>query len=110
MLGQPPAGEAPIYIGRADLPNGRWGNYAAAPMEHTEQGHAAAVEAYWEWLMGEPGLIDAARKPVAAGGLRGGYLRCPCAPRGHPCHGDVLVAVANMADAELAAAIEATLV
>ena len=80
-----------VYIGRtvsrAHLPGSKWGN----PFKPTKQGdteaHAAAVALYRRWLCGQPKLLAALPE------LRGRDLVCWCAPL--PCHGDVLLELAN---------------
>jgi hypothetical protein len=47
-----------------------------------------AIKAYRDWLLQKPILIAAAKEE-----LRGKILGCWCAPK--PCHGDVLLEVAN---------------
>ena len=47
-----------------------------------------AIEKYEVWLKNRPYLIDFIKKD-----LRGKDLVCCCKP--HPCHGDVLIRIAN---------------
>lgn len=49
------------------------------------------IEKYRHWLWSQPSLIDRARME-----LRGKVLECWCSPL--PCHGDVLLEVANDGD------------
>lgn len=77
-----PAGA--IYVGRPT----KWGNPFAAP-EPTASGRAIAVEQFRSWLEGQPDLRQAIRQELA-----GHDLACWC-PLDHPCHGDILLAVAN---------------
>lgn len=49
------------------------------------------IKAYEAWLRNQPELMVAVRE------LRGKVLGCWCAPK--PCHGDVLVRLANDGDA-----------
>lgn len=76
--------EAPIngvYIGRPS----KWGN----PFVISKDGNREEViTKYREWLLGQPELVAAARRE-----LSGKSLICFCAPK--PCHGDVLLEVAN---------------
>jgi hypothetical protein len=82
-----------IYIGREyrrgkyDLDKSPWRNH----FEIGKDGDRAEVIAkYADWLPTQPQLI--ARLPE----LRGKVLGCWCAPK--PCHGDVLVRLANVSD------------
>jgi hypothetical protein len=92
-----PSRQAPdgaVYIGRTvsrmGLSGSKWGN----PFKPTKQGdaeaHAVAVALYRRWLCGQPKLLAALPE------LRGRDLVCWCAPL--PCHGDVLLELANAAD------------
>ena len=80
-----------IYIGRAvpraRIAGSKWGN----PFKPTRQGdaeaHAVAVAQYRAWLCDQPDLVAALPE------LRGRDLVCWCAPL--PCHGDVLLELAN---------------
>jgi hypothetical protein len=75
----------PVYIGRGKGYRGRWGN----PFEIGRDGTREEVIAkYREWLLAQPELVAAARRE-----LRGKDLLCFCAPK--PCHGDILLEVAN---------------
>lgn len=70
-----------VYIGRPSV----WGN----PFEIGPDGTRAEVIAKFEaWLMGQPELVERAQRELA-----GKDLLCWCAPL--PCHGDVLMRVAN---------------
>jgi len=70
-----------VYIGRG----GPWGN----PFVIGEHGDRTAVIARYErWLATQPELMERARRELA-----GRDLECFCAPA--PCHGDVLLRVAN---------------
>lgn len=70
-----------VYIGRPS----RWGNPFKIGPDGTRE---EVIAKYRDWLAGQPGLMDAARRKLA-----GKDLVCFCAPR--PCHGDVLLEVAN---------------
>jgi hypothetical protein len=77
-----------IYIGRVNaryrLPASKWAN-PFRPQRPTD--HETAVAAYERWLGQQPRLMDALPE------LRGCDLYCWCVPL--PCHGDVLLALAN---------------
>lgn len=76
-----------VYIGRGSI----WGN----PFSHMENTQAQfkvgtreeAVEKYHEWIMTKPHLLKQLHE------LKGKTLGCYCHPK--PCHGDVLVELAN---------------
>ena len=73
-----------VYIGRPS----RWGN----PYQVGRDGTRAEVIARYEaWLATQPELVR------ALPGLAGRTLGCWCAPA--PCHGDVLVRLADAAAA-----------
>lgn len=77
-----------IFIGRPS----RWANpYHIGPDGTREQ----VVNKYREWLIRQPTLLREIR------GLRGKTLGCACAPL--PCHGDVLVELADMGCMTIAA-------
>ncbi len=57
--------------------------------EHIDGTLAEIISKYEAWLMTEPGLIVKVKKE-----LRGKDLYCACKP-GQPCHGDVLLRIAN---------------
>jgi len=69
-----------IYIGRPS----KWGN--PFPLEDESQ-RLLVIEKYRQWVLSQPELVAALPE------LRGKVLGCWCAPR--PCHGDVLVELAN---------------
>jgi hypothetical protein len=70
-----------VYIGRPSI----WGN----PFEIGKDGtREEVIEKYREYLDERPELKERAKKE-----LRGRNLKCWCAPL--PCHGDVLLEVAN---------------
>ena len=77
-----------VYVGRPSI----WGN----PFSHKEGtlarwkvgSVAEAIESYEKWLLGQPELVERARRE-----LRGKVLGCWCKPG--PCHGDVLARIAN---------------
>lgn len=80
-----------IYIGRPSI----WGN----PFSHLEgtlaefrvNSREEAIAAYRLYLMNQPELIQRAKTE-----LRGRDLVCWCNPG--PCHGDILIEVANDED------------
>jgi uncharacterized protein DUF4326 len=69
----------------------RWGNPFPVARRGDPATHAAAVERYREWIMmpEQASLREDARRELA-----GHDLACTCAP-GLPCHGDVLLEIAN---------------
>lgn len=70
-----------VYIGRPSI----WGN----PFVIGKDGNRDEVIAkYRTWLLARPGLIEKAKRELA-----GKDLVCYCSPS--PCHGDVLIEVAN---------------
>jgi hypothetical protein len=77
--------EFDVYIGRGS----KWGN----PFRIGDHGDRDQVIAeYQRYICLRPNLI------AALGELRGKRLGCFCAPK--PCHGDVLVDLVRMMDAE----------
>ncbi|MDD2766075.1 MAG: DUF4326 domain-containing protein [Opitutaceae bacterium] len=73
--------EGAVYIGRPS----KWGNPFAIGKDGDRE---TVIAKFREWIAGQPGLIEAARRELA-----GRDLVCFCAPR--PCHGDVLLEIAN---------------
>jgi hypothetical protein len=77
-----------VYIGRTNaryrLPASKWGNPLGLMQEADRE---AVVASYERWLRQQPHLMSALRE------LRGHDLVCWCAPL--PCHGDVLLRLAN---------------
>ncbi len=77
-----------VYVGRPS----KWGN----PFSNKSGTLASfqvltvedAVDAYEQWIMTQPELVTAAKQE-----LKGKTLGCWCSPR--PCHGDVLLRIAN---------------
>ena len=69
-----------VYIGRPSV----WGN----PFPLTLGTRAEVIEAYEDWIRTQPELVARAKQE-----LKGKVLGCYCAPL--PCHGDVLVRIAN---------------
>lgn len=70
-----------VYIGRPS----KWGNPFILRREADRE---KVIEMYRRWLLGNPDLVDAVERE-----LRGKDLVCWCAPE--PCHGDVLLEIAN---------------
>src|SRR5262245_51535957 len=68
-----------------------WGNHVARPAEKTPEAHAAAVALFREWLLSEAAK---AYRVLIRRHLRGCDLACTCR-QDLPCHGDVLLEVAN---------------
>jgi len=75
------ASEGAVFIGRPS----KWGNPFVIGPDGTRD---AVINKYRSWLMGQPELIRMAKRE-----LRGRDLVCFCAPL--PCHGDVLLEIAN---------------
>lgn len=73
-----------VFIGRPS----KWGNPFAIGLHGTRE---QVIEKYREWLMARPELVAAAKQELA-----GKDLVCFCKPL--PCHGDVLLEVANGAE------------
>jgi len=70
-----------VYIGRPS----KFGNpFNISPSRTREE----AILMYREWIKTQPEIIESARKE-----LKGKSLVCFCAPK--PCHGDVLMEIAN---------------
>ena len=70
-----------VYIGRPS----KWGN----PFRIGKDGsRLVVIEKYRQWLLSQPKLVEQAKVE-----LRGKVLGCWCHPK--PCHGDVLVEIAN---------------
>jgi hypothetical protein len=77
-----------VYIGRRVVrggwPETKWGN----PFKHPRDGsHLDVIAMYRAWVCDQPELMAALPE------LRGHDLICWCAPK--PCHGDVLLELAN---------------
>lgn len=87
-----------VYIGRASQGFGRFGNPFAVGRPHPFLPHLGviadrvhAVACYTNWLPTQPQLCERVVHE-----LRGRDLACWCPLDGGPCHGDVLLALANM--------------
>lgn len=70
-----------VYIGRPSF----WGNPFEVGVYGTRE---RCIDAYREMIMRDERMIARAKKELA-----GKTLGCWCSPK--PCHGDVLVAIAN---------------
>jgi hypothetical protein len=81
-----PAGA--VYIGRKwrHMPASKWGNRFVIGRDGTR---AEVIAKYRVWICDQPDLVAALLE------LRGRNLVCFCAPE--PCHGDVLLELANAA-------------
>ena len=73
-----------VYIGRPSV----WGNPFVIGRDGTRE---QVITKYEAWLLSRPELVAQAKQE-----LRGKNLRCFCAPA--PCHGDVLLRIANAED------------
>ena len=83
-----PLGDA-VYIGRMNPRRGLPASPFANPFRIGRDGpRGAVIEKYRVYFWQRPELIARARSE-----LRGKTLACWCAPL--PCHGDILLAVAN---------------
>ena len=71
-----------VYIGRPS----KWGNPFAIGVHGTRE---FVIEKYREWLFERPELIEVVKRELV-----GKDLICYCSPK--PCHGDVLIEVANV--------------
>ena len=70
-----------VYIGRPS----KWGN----PFKIGKDGSRdEVIFKYRQWLLSQPNLVEQAKKE-----LKGYDLVCWCKP--YPCHGDVLLEIAN---------------
>lgn len=70
-----------VYIGRPSF----WGNPFQVGVYGTRE---RCIQAYREMILRDARLVEKARKE-----LRGKTLGCWCSPK--PCHGDVLLEIAN---------------
>lgn len=70
-----------IYIGRPS----KWGNPFVIGRDGSRE---EVIEKYRSWLLSQPDLVAAVKRD-----LKGKDLVCWCAPK--PCHGDVLIEIAN---------------
>lgn len=81
--------EGAVYIGRKwrHIPASKWGNEFVIGWDGDR---TAVIAKYRVWICDQPELIAALPE------LRGRNLVCFCAPE--PCHGDVLLELANADD------------
>ncbi len=70
-----------VYIGRPS----KWGNHFVIGKDGTRE---QVIEKYRKWITSQPLLMDEAKTE-----LKGKDVICWCSPL--PCHGDVLVEIAN---------------
>lgn len=70
-----------VFIGRGS----KWGNPFIIGQDGTR---AQVIAKFRAWLDSKPELIEAAKRE-----LPGKSLRCFCSPL--PCHGDILLEIAN---------------
>jgi Domain of unknown function (DUF4326) len=79
-----------VYIGRFNRTYGLAGSdWANAPLPNSSMAaRIASITAYERWLLGNPKMMARLHE------LRGRCLVCWCAPK-KPCHGDVLLRLAN---------------
>jgi hypothetical protein len=80
-----PNGLACVYVGRPT----QWGNPYRVGAANTAT-RAEAVAAFRALILARPRLIEAVRRQ-----LKGKNLACWCPCDGQPCHGDVLLQIAN---------------
>lgn len=77
-----------VYIGRPSP----WGNpfseKKATLARYRTATREEAIQKYEEWLLAQPDVVELVKAE-----LKGKILGCWCSPK--PCHGDVLVRVAN---------------
>jgi hypothetical protein len=83
-----------VYIGRKwkPLPASKWGNPFIPRSRNDDVARAQVIAKHRTWLCDQPELIAALPE------LRGRDLVCFCAPK--PCHGDVLLELANAMSAQ----------
>lgn len=77
-----------VYIGRPSKWGNRYGHMAESGVEVLVASRLEAVQRFQEDLLSDPVRLSEVKQE-----LRGQDLWCWCAPA--PCHGDVLLAVAN---------------
>ena len=78
------AGQNAVRIDRLT----KWGNPFRLRSRASLGERKEVIEAYRCWLLERPDLVEQAKRE-----LRGKNLACWCAPL--PCHGDVLIEIAN---------------
>lgn len=77
----PAVPRAAVYIGRPS----KWGNPFAIGQDGSRE---QVITKYREWLLANPELVQRVQRELA-----GKDLVCFCSPL--PCHGDVLLEIAN---------------
>lgn len=78
-----------VYVGRPSIFGNPFTHLPGKTMAKKKVATAQeAVEAYREWILTQPTLLDLVKRD-----LKGKDLVCWCAPG--PCHGYVLVEIAN---------------
>lgn len=77
-----------VYVGRPSKWGNKWSDRPGTMAEFVCASREEAIQKYHEWIMHQPDLISAARRE-----LKGKVLGCWCAP--NPCHGDILLKIAN---------------
>jgi len=70
-----------VYIGRPS----KWGNPFVIGKDGTR---SEVIRMYEAWIRSQPNLVEDAKRE-----LKGKDLVCFCGPK--PCHGDVLMRIAN---------------
>lgn len=70
-----------VYIGRPS----KWGNPFVIGRDGSR---GEVIRKYEAWIRKDPDLVESAKRE-----LRGKDLVCFCSPK--PCHGDVLMGIAN---------------
>ena len=76
-----------VYIGRGSIWGNPWSHKTGTTAQYIVATRQLAIEKYEEWLMTQPNLLVQIPK------LKSLVLGCWCKP--FPCHGDVLVRLAN---------------
>lgn len=96
-----------IYIGRANkrykLAASIWANPYPLPTNHTPEQRLKCIADYREYLLSNPDLLS--RVPELQGKVVGCWCKQPNADI--PCHGDVLMELADLPEGELQKLIEA---
>lgn len=82
-----------IPPGAIDITRGRIDQFGWAPIT-THDDPAQTVEEFRQVLITRPGLVDRIRTSLA-----GRRLACTC-PLDQPCHGDLLLRLANIPEAQ----------
>lgn len=77
-----------IYIGRPSKWGNMWSHKYGTAAQYLVDTREEAIQKFEEWLLSQPDLVKAAKRE-----LKGKILSCWCHPL--PCHGDVLLRIAN---------------